>query len=524
MDRLNYIILDNSSSESCPKCGFIESDTFEPLPPCPLNFRDILSGNTPLTDLQEAQVFTGRPPLQARLKGLDDEIAALELRLSRLKPERAHVQHAFDNFVAVKHPIRNLPDDILRSIFLILVTEKPKRLHWTDDDADIGKIQAQMIWTITHVSNRWRQVAVGFPKLWSIIRLIDYHFPSYRKVGPGMVQRLACQLERSASHPLHISISAYDHISAESDRLIQLLLPTCSRWLTLELHLPLDSFQAFRPIQASLPLLEGLDIIANFDGSPADVGATIGHSALSDLFSIAPRLSSIARDPEIIPFCTIPWGQITTYNEVHVNISRPVIRDDLATLKRMPSLRVCSLVCYTLQTDTSPVVNLPEVEELRLIGDTACVTSLLPRLILPSLTRLSLFVSSGNLPIDTMPSILSQFPTIQHLALDEDGFSVALPFLATLPRLESLYLSLLSLPDTPNLFSPLTMPTLAPLLNTLAFGLKQPEPESDEAIQQVMALRPNLSVIDNLPISDYYARCGWLSTEDSDQDPRRYSF
>ena len=493
-------------------------------------------------------MLTGRSLLLARLKGLDGEItaASLRLHLSRLNSERAHIQHIFDDFVAIKHLIRSLPDDILHSIFLVLINQafRRNRSHRFLSDHDSCVEEIQSIWTITHVSNRWRQVAIGFPKLWSIVRLTERHFTVYtwRDDGlpQGIVKRLACQLERSASHPLHISVSAYDYISTEGDRLIQLLLPTCSRWLTLELHIPLNSFQAFRPIQASLPLLEGLDITAHFDGSPADVGATIGHSALSDLFSTTPRLSSIARDPEIIPFCTVPWGQITTYNEVHVNISQPMIRNDLATLKRMPSLRLCSLVCYTLHTDTSPTVNLPEVEELRLIGDAACVTSLLPRLILPSLTRLSLFISSGKLPIDKMTSVLSRFATIQHLAINEDGFPAVhtpLPFVTALPRLESFYVRNPQV-ITAELFAPLAAASvLAPSLKALLFGpelahqaglaaeaMKRlvfgPElvHQADllaGAFQQMEVYHPELLVTLNVRISSYFSHFGWLLTDDS---------
>ena len=115
----------------------------------------------------------------ARREEIGAHIAKLELQIIHLKEE-----------LNAASPTAHLPPEILSRIFIILSQMFP---HPTVQNHHYwSKPQRMVAWsTVTEVSRRWREVALGCPKLWSHIA---FHKVEWAKL----------MLERSKQTPRHI--------------------------------------------------------------------------------------------------------------------------------------------------------------------------------------------------------------------------------------------------------------------------------------------------------------------------------
>ncbi|KAK7042656.1 F-box domain-containing protein [Favolaschia claudopus] len=146
--------------------------------------------------------------------------------LTRLRPHEYLASHRGSE-------IDRLPNEILSPIFLLAVGQPQ---HWHDgSDPSITTSPT----TLSHICRRWRQVSLGTGSLWTQI-VLTY---------PTSNEQLTCALtwlSRSTTYPLDILLDFRDpdwdweeethgfgwrHMEA----VLSLLLPTASRWRTLEL-------------------------------------------------------------------------------------------------------------------------------------------------------------------------------------------------------------------------------------------------------------------------------------------------
>ncbi|KAI0037223.1 hypothetical protein K488DRAFT_75528 [Vararia minispora EC-137] len=147
-----------------------------PTPSSLLEARDRLQAeNAALRDLSERIAATDA--------ALQKTIADQHALIRTLQDERAKVQQKIEQARGYLAPIRRLPQELLRSIFLLGFDESPC-----------------CAWVLAAVCSLWRRLALSMPKLWSKIRLVTNPTAS--------ADTVRLWLERSGSRePLDIEIT-----------------------------------------------------------------------------------------------------------------------------------------------------------------------------------------------------------------------------------------------------------------------------------------------------------------------------
>lgn len=81
------------------------------------------------------------------------QIARLNEQLGTLMEQRSLIHDEINDYKAVLHPIRRIPGDILRSIFMMLVNEDLESFS-CETSLDLN----YMPWKLTKVSREWRKM------------------------------------------------------------------------------------------------------------------------------------------------------------------------------------------------------------------------------------------------------------------------------------------------------------------------------------------------------------------------------
>ncbi|KAJ6543635.1 hypothetical protein DFH09DRAFT_825774, partial [Mycena vulgaris] len=101
------------------------------------------------------------------LDSLETEISQLRDRLVQLEGEHASLSTYHSQNIAILSPVRRLPPEVLCEIFSWTLPP----VHEAFEHSKLGvKVSP---WVLTHISRRWRAVALSSPSLWSQIS-VDY--------------------------------------------------------------------------------------------------------------------------------------------------------------------------------------------------------------------------------------------------------------------------------------------------------------------------------------------------------------
>ncbi|KAF7343730.1 ABC protein [Mycena sanguinolenta] len=204
----------------------------------------------------------------------DPEIAQLKDQLSQLEEERAalekhHVQHS-----TILSSMRRVPAEILGEIFFWSCS-----LYSELDMKDSP-------WVLTHVSRRWRAVAIAKSWLWSRIHL-DFFFAKKIFVGYGV--------RRPNSRP--------------QVNMLQLLLQHSSIWEDFYIRLTADLVTPMAACRGRLPLLQRVSLQG--DGQEDQMGIES-----LDFFTSAPSLTDITVrwEHRFLPILLPAHRQLTRYD------------------------------------------------------------------------------------------------------------------------------------------------------------------------------------------------------------------
>ena len=151
-----------------------------------------------------------------QLKGLDDEIAQLKVRIHSLEEQKAELAKFRDLYQAFLAPIRKLPPEILGKVFIqcLLVSQNPGDNHVTPPCQYSYDARHHLV----QVCQRWRRTAIGTPVLWTIVQL---------DLTPwGPYDRVQICLENSGCLPLEVQLD-YREVGPPSE--IPLLLDNFHR-------------------------------------------------------------------------------------------------------------------------------------------------------------------------------------------------------------------------------------------------------------------------------------------------------
>ena len=319
----------------------------------PSNVRSLLK-----TELCKIRDMTHTPA-----GGIDEEIDMVSLI-------RRFARSLFSRRSAVA-PISALPPELLAQIFHFYALEEPP---WSGGVQKLGWI------TVTHVCQRWRQVALGDSSLWA---RITGSSPNARWIFEMLVRaRNAPLVVDSAATPVLGILSKFPQ------NIIHI------RELRLR-GLSLLRSQGLREICAlEAPALEHFEL-----GVSAPYPVTFHQLGVTTLFrGRAPKLRTLSLSKVSIPWSLIPRGQLTQLKITLIRgISTPSTRssDQLPDLLiNSPNLEILVLeFCLPnshFQAPDGQAIHLPRLSRLCLGGSTSRVADLLKMLQLPSSTTLRL--------------------------------------------------------------------------------------------------------------------------------------
>ncbi|KAJ7658588.1 hypothetical protein B0H17DRAFT_955124, partial [Mycena rosella] len=119
-----------------------------------------MTTNEPPQEAEHAFIRAVMSPTDARLADVEKEILGLRRRLQQLEDERASLSKYRAQNNAVFSPLRRMPPEILAEIFSWMLPSSREGLDRRKFDTNNSP------WVLTHISSRWRAVALSTSALW----------------------------------------------------------------------------------------------------------------------------------------------------------------------------------------------------------------------------------------------------------------------------------------------------------------------------------------------------------------------
>ncbi|KAJ7597956.1 hypothetical protein C8J56DRAFT_921459 [Mycena floridula] len=187
---------------------------------------------------------TNNPPAAAEVTAVEADVAVRQTEIEALQRDIDKLRGALDALESRKSEAEAALT-LLREIFRTCVDDWQR-----SQDYVRRRSLPELPWDLTFVCGKWREIASSFPYIWSLIR------------QPEMLHEQALQLmlDRSVPLPLEIRIRSWipSDILADSHPVAKLLLPSSSRWKTLEVDVL--RLEALMPIRGHLDQLEELHV------------------------------------------------------------------------------------------------------------------------------------------------------------------------------------------------------------------------------------------------------------------------
>ncbi|KAJ7577118.1 hypothetical protein C8J56DRAFT_971167, partial [Mycena floridula] len=378
------------SPQICANCAYAgDSPTSDDIQ---LDRQQLNAANSELTNVETREVIMDLAAQTARLELVNEQIAVLRDDLESFEAEQRHLQHIIAEDKLILRPIRKVPRDILRVIFLLLAHAAMTK---TPTPHSTLSTQKFMPWRLAQVSRTWRDVALTYPALWSTIILTDDNNDFDQKFN-----LLGVQLRRAADNSLDIHITS----SRPLQPLIYLLLPTSPRWHSLSILLPYDT-SVLSAIIASTPRI--------FAAPPSPNPAQFIQlqSFIDELLHFSSTLYSVEGDLHLLTGCHLPWRRIHSYCEHRSRVLQSASRQDFHGLAQMINLQSCELFCNFDPGSSSSAI-LPNLRHLVLDGGSSSMVIVLNGLSLPRLCTLKI----AELPNDdSFTSLLPRYSALKGL-------------------------------------------------------------------------------------------------------------
>ncbi|KAJ6589467.1 hypothetical protein B0H19DRAFT_1103917 [Mycena capillaripes] len=219
---------------------------------------------------------------RGRISTIDSEISALKESLEKLKLERKILRGHLASYI---YPVLTLPNEIVSEIFLQTLDPSGSSLSGPSSPLFLG-----------HICQKWRDIALSTPSLWTTISLTitDRPSPAERRL-----RLLETWLIRSCQCPLSISITDKTQLFAFGLRFFDAIVPHQRRWQTLRLKMP---YSIISRIQNELPSLRDLQI--------CPLRPPTNDPSL--IFSGAPKLKIVTLKGSYNAKFKLPWEQLTS--------------------------------------------------------------------------------------------------------------------------------------------------------------------------------------------------------------------
>ncbi|KAJ7059092.1 hypothetical protein C8F01DRAFT_1145946 [Mycena amicta] len=219
-------------------------------------FQNILHTNTVPSDAECDSI-------RAFLKTPSEKLAVLETEVQRLRgllEEALHTQDELQAFIheheALLSPVRRVPDDVLRTIFIHVLPDTRN----TTFSATEGPL------LLSRVCRAWMELARTTPRLWSSMHIV---IPQADDAPTSLVLRRTMDRWLGNSGAVPLSVSTHRQIKYASNLVsppplafLPLLLPVASRWGHMQLALHrLEDLTALSHLQKEdVPVLRGVEL------------------------------------------------------------------------------------------------------------------------------------------------------------------------------------------------------------------------------------------------------------------------
>lgn len=379
---------------------------------CSMDAASPLEQTTRLQEVLQAK----RAKLLREVEQVEQELGEVQARHARLLNEEA--------------AISKLPHELLGTIFRMC------QGNWVMNSSKSRSKPFEI--AASHVSYRWREVALGTPLLWNIIDLI---VTSRKNVKENALQWLAAHLTRSGDCFLDISLRVT--IEGVTDQFLSPLVQHASRWRHVLISLAHGEPGDIRTLFASAAAhsLVHLSLrVGNDSESTAAPRTEYPSICFPILGGGAPALSSVRLSGNIIGNIAPPLSAVTTlYVEAFPKnlMSHSQFQAMLTSVPCIVNLSLSGLNIHLPRdplADSSPFA-IPTLRSLRLHGNATPVHRLLSLLSLPNLESLTLLsadsfgsvtlpsvravvLESCDLSFDELSSLGRAFPDITDLGLD----------------------------------------------------------------------------------------------------------
>ncbi|KAF8499378.1 hypothetical protein JB92DRAFT_3099309 [Gautieria morchelliformis] len=315
-----------------------------------------------------ADLETTRERLLSQLKAVDKSLAAAHVRISETKNlnRNAHTS--------------NLPSEILSSIFEAgLHTQLTSPKQWPQQGHQFEIL-------VSHVSRRWRNVALQTPRLWSYI---------YLDPCTSTMELLNIYLERSSGHLLDISVRILYHqpqrlqfFRAQFRWQLATLIPHAARGGSCpSLLLAISSWI---PQFSRISRFSQMSALLRLRASRL-TSEDVFHTMNPTLFTGgAPVLSSVELNGYCVSLCRLPLASVTS-----LTLRGPTLSQEEAHMLFSP------LHCLThlyIQAHQIHYTNLPPIK-------------------LPSVISLHVFLNSCD-PLGALNCL--DLPAVKTLTVDEN--------------------------------------------------------------------------------------------------------
>ncbi|KAJ7681880.1 hypothetical protein DFH06DRAFT_955788, partial [Mycena polygramma] len=312
-------------------------------------FEDILHTNIVPSDSECRGIRDLLASSQKQVNELTEELARLDAMRNEISRKRRELQQFMDVHLPLLSPMRRLPEDLVRAIFMACLP--PIR------NPAISSKEAPLL--LCQINQSWRGIALATPRLWTAIHIV---IPKASQLQ-HLIEQVAIWLKRSGTVPLDISVvfsrtsDGDDHISP----LLLTLVEVSRRWRSLEIGLHrhlLAGSPLLSLTSRDVPLLETVNI--PLKENPIEVDFT------SVTFWATPSLRSLTLPgSETCHKIPVRWNTLT---DLKITLNRYkhhylTSGTALVILRQCTSLQTCEFQIYD---STSDPTSLPPTEDVSL--------------------------------------------------------------------------------------------------------------------------------------------------------------
>ncbi|KAJ7592819.1 hypothetical protein C8J56DRAFT_1161849 [Mycena floridula] len=291
-----------------------------------LNIPELLASSSLPTEAE-------RVYLNQLLDTSNGEISRLTAAIDKLFLEREKLQSNVMAYKAILAPIRLLPEDMLREIFVsCLPSNKAAATAITEAPLLLGRI-----------CRTWRELALSTPELWASIHIQFSH----QLVTTRRCEKAYAWIARSGTCPLTIAVTCHNDEDPAANEFFESLAELSKRWRSIDIAAPLISWvssvaslsvadvprlERFRhSVTNSLCQAEDREISETLWQSLA----ILGGKQLQDISLQNPWMRN-----SLSVISKVNFGQLT---QLHLNGLRFTLMDAADILRRSPNLIGCAL-------------------------------------------------------------------------------------------------------------------------------------------------------------------------------------